>query len=350
MIGGSVTAHGGGAVTPQFSSPHSPARAGGKLIIIIVDNTNREQFIIAPLLPDCVSTSRVARPDTIIQWWGMRRERGGMVWEEGRDEEGRERGLMRFWWCLSRRGSFKHDHLTGSLVWICPSSTPPSLISDCCHSGEVENCHHQLQPPFHARDTSNVTHGKLSVFNFQILSKHWASSVLKLMTLRPQKPATVCKFQMTNRKCGAMQASLTGTTVTGKGANWVFFYLWLLFWRLLVDSSFKFQLIAAVNHDLCEEWAEASILHNRSGYKSNKAFEARGNIRILHKAMQLLNWLNNLSMLCICLCPAMEDQMQHGVSDLLETGSFWIYPPLIYNKGVGSQHSSDGSRQLTSPS
>lgn len=83
-----MTAHGGGAVTPQFSGPHSPARAGGKLIIIIVDNTNREQFIIAPLLPDCVSTSRVARPDTIIQWWGMRRERGGIVWEEGRAEGG----------------------------------------------------------------------------------------------------------------------------------------------------------------------------------------------------------------------------------------------------------------------
>lgn len=185
-------------------------------------------------------------------------------------------------------------------------------------------------------------------FCFQLPNFEQTLSVISVEA--PQKPATVCKFQMTNRKCGAVQASLTGTTVTGKGANWVFFYLWLLFWRLLVDSSFKFQLIAAVNHDLCEEWAEASILHNRSGYKSNKAFEARGNIRILHKAMQLLNWLNNLSMLCICLCPAMEDQMQHGVSDLLETGSFWIYPPLIYNKGVGSQHSSDGSRQLTSPS
>lgn len=52
----------------------------------------------------------------------------------------------------------------------------------------------------------------------------------------------------------------------------------------------------------------------------------------------------------ICLCPAMEDQMQYGVSDLSETGSLWIHPLLIYNKGVGSQHSSDGSRQLASPS
>lgn len=125
MIAGSVTAHGGGVVTPGFFGPHSPARAGGKLIIIVVDNTNREQFIIAPLLPDCVSTSRVARPDTIIQWRGMRRERGGITVEEGRDGEWEKWGLMRFWWCLSRRGSFKHDHLTGSLVWISPSSTPP---------------------------------------------------------------------------------------------------------------------------------------------------------------------------------------------------------------------------------
>lgn len=80
MIVSSVTAHGGGAATPQLSGPHSPARAGGKLIIIIVDNNNREQFIIAPLLPDCVSTSRVAGPDTIIKWWGVRRERGGALW------------------------------------------------------------------------------------------------------------------------------------------------------------------------------------------------------------------------------------------------------------------------------
>lgn len=76
MIVSPVTAHGGGAATLQVSGPHSPARAGGKLIIIIVDNTNREQFIIAPLLPDCVSTSRVARPDTIIKWWGDEEGKG----------------------------------------------------------------------------------------------------------------------------------------------------------------------------------------------------------------------------------------------------------------------------------
>lgn len=78
MTVGFLTAHGGGSATLQLSGPHSPGRAGGKLIIIIMDNTNREQFIIAPLSPGCVSASRVARPDTIIQRWGdAGREEGG---------------------------------------------------------------------------------------------------------------------------------------------------------------------------------------------------------------------------------------------------------------------------------
>lgn len=88
MIVGSVTAHGGASATLQLYGPHSLAGARGKLIIIIMDNTNREQFIIAPLSPGCVSTSRVARPDTIIQ-----RRGGGAPWRggEGRGTEG-ERG------------------------------------------------------------------------------------------------------------------------------------------------------------------------------------------------------------------------------------------------------------------
>lgn len=38
--------------------------------MIIMDNTNREQFIIAPLLPGYVSASRMAGLDTIIRTWG----------------------------------------------------------------------------------------------------------------------------------------------------------------------------------------------------------------------------------------------------------------------------------------
>lgn len=273
MIAGSVTAHGGGVVTPRFFGPRSPARAGGKLIIIVVDNTNREQFIIAPLLPDCVSTSRVARPDTIIQWRGMRRERGGITVEEGRDGEWEKWGLMRFWWCLSRRGSFKHDHLTGSLVWISPSSTPPSLISDCCHSGEVENHQHQLQPPFHILDTSNATVKNKSSFTRLTLvrcntaifptdvtikhtgnflysaSKFWAnttwvhSSVLKFN--KKQQPSA--SFRMTNCECLVVQASLTDTTVTGKRANWGFF---LPLVTCLKVASSLFDRVPAYRSDL----------------------------------------------------------------------------------------------------
>lgn len=103
MIVGSVTARGGASATLQLSGPHSLAGARGKLIIIIMDNTNREQFIIAPLSPGCVSTSRVARPDTIIQWRGDVGE-GACRGEEGkggasRGKKGggeRGRGLMRF--------------------------------------------------------------------------------------------------------------------------------------------------------------------------------------------------------------------------------------------------------------
>lgn len=131
--------------------------------------------------------------------------------------------------------------MTTSLAAWCefPPPQPPSLISDCCHSGEVENCHHQLQPPFHVRDTSNATVNvdrfspmilQLNIretFSIQLPNFEQTLSVISVEA--PQKAATVCKLQMTNRKCVAVQASLTGTTVTGKGANWVFFYLWLLF-------------------------------------------------------------------------------------------------------------------------
>lgn len=128
MTVGFLAAHRGGSARLQLSGPHSPGRTGGKLIIIIMDNTNREQFIIAPLSPGYVSASRVARPDTIIRWWGggcMKRE-GGLKGRKGRGGEveggrGREnRGLMRFWWGLSRRGGFKHDHLTSKMLWIPP--------------------------------------------------------------------------------------------------------------------------------------------------------------------------------------------------------------------------------------
>lgn len=85
MIVGSVTAHGGASATLQLSGPHSLAGARGKLIIIIMDNTNREQFIIAPLSPGCVSTSRVDWPDTIIQ---RRGDVGGGGTVERRGREG----------------------------------------------------------------------------------------------------------------------------------------------------------------------------------------------------------------------------------------------------------------------
>lgn len=94
MIVGSVTAHGGASATLQLSVPHSLAGARGKLIIIIMDNTNREQFIIAPLSPGCVSTSRVARPDTIIQRRGDVGV-GGAVERRGREGHrgGRREGV-----------------------------------------------------------------------------------------------------------------------------------------------------------------------------------------------------------------------------------------------------------------
>lgn len=55
---------------------------GGKLIIIIMDNTNREQFIIAPFSPDYVSASCMARPDTIIRLWRGRLHTRGVKWRE----------------------------------------------------------------------------------------------------------------------------------------------------------------------------------------------------------------------------------------------------------------------------
>lgn len=36
------------------------------------------------------------------------------------------------------------------------SAPPPSLISECCHSGGVEEHPHQLEPPFHTLHTFNT--------------------------------------------------------------------------------------------------------------------------------------------------------------------------------------------------
>lgn len=87
MTAGFLAAHGGGSATLRLSGPHSPGRAGGKLIIIIMDNTKREQFIIASLSPGCVSASCVARPDTII-----RCKEGCVGGFKGRERDGALRG------------------------------------------------------------------------------------------------------------------------------------------------------------------------------------------------------------------------------------------------------------------
>lgn len=121
MTVGTTKAHGGGTATLQHSGPHSLANAIGKLIIIIMDNTNREQFIIPPLLLGYVS--RGAYPGRILLYNGggtnegraERRDRE-RHWVGGRGARGWERrGLMCFWWGLSRHGVLKHDHLTDGL-------------------------------------------------------------------------------------------------------------------------------------------------------------------------------------------------------------------------------------------
>ena len=64
-----------------------------------MDNTNREQFIIAPLSPGCVSASCVARPDTIIRCreGGRGEVMGGTLrGREGAGEEGANALLMGF--------------------------------------------------------------------------------------------------------------------------------------------------------------------------------------------------------------------------------------------------------------
>lgn len=63
-----------------------------------MDNTNREQFIIAPLSPTVCQ--RAAWPDQILLYNGGGKQEGGgggvKGWEREGCWEGKERGLMRF--------------------------------------------------------------------------------------------------------------------------------------------------------------------------------------------------------------------------------------------------------------
>lgn len=102
---------------PHRSPHHSRHKEGGGvegwgvLIIIMADNTNREQFIISsPLGPAECQRAAWPRPDTSAQ----QRPGGRGHWGGGGKGE-----LMRFWWGLSRRGGV-HDHHTRRLAVSLP--------------------------------------------------------------------------------------------------------------------------------------------------------------------------------------------------------------------------------------
>lgn len=142
----------------------------------------------------------------------------------------------------------------------------PSFISDCCHSGEVENHQLQLQPPFHIHDTPNTTvtvlkdqrlpYARLNMdgHNTELFPtdvpqkrrrKLWArSSVLMLNKSEHVQVAGPAGFQMAGPDCLAVQAPLTGTGIIA------FFYLWLHFWRLIVETAIKFHGVYSLETQL----------------------------------------------------------------------------------------------------
>lgn len=104
--------------TPPATTPATRRAEGwGVLIIIMADNTNREQFIISsPLGPAECQRAAWPRPDTSAQ----QRLGGRGHWGGGGEGE-----LMHFWWGLSRRGGV-HDHHTRRLAVSLPPTPPVS--------------------------------------------------------------------------------------------------------------------------------------------------------------------------------------------------------------------------------
>lgn len=92
---------------------------------------------------------------------GKGRHHGGGREGRGVGEVGANALLMVFIQAWKLQARPPHWQLGVNFPLLDP---PLSLISDCCHSGEVENYQHQLQPPFHILDTSNATVKNKSLF------------------------------------------------------------------------------------------------------------------------------------------------------------------------------------------
>lgn len=136
---------------PPHSGPPFPGKRGRKLIIIITDNTNREQFIITPLSPDCVSAHHVARPDTIIQQGEAECERGGRgEWKGGK--EGRANTLLMGFiqaWRLPPQLTHGRVSVNVPLLLSTPLSRPQSvhcLVCSAEHSAPTSLLYSGLLP------------------------------------------------------------------------------------------------------------------------------------------------------------------------------------------------------------